>query len=144
MKNTLRVVVDTNVLVSGLFGITNASSAKILAAFQEQIIILVTSPLIVAEIAEVINRARIVKLTRMSEEKRKEFINGLISRCDVTAGKQPLQAISRDITDDEFLACAVEGSANYIVTGDDDLLVLKACEGIQIVTPREFEGILGI
>jgi predicted nucleic acid-binding protein len=35
-------------------------------------------------------------------------------------------------------ACAVEGNAEYIIIGDEDLLALQAFEGIQIITPRDF------
>lgn len=138
----LRVVVDTNVLVSGLFGIKNSPSSQILKAIRTQKIILVTSPLILEEISEVINRERIVKLTKMSEDERINFMDKLIERCDVTQGEQLSQLVGRDIKDDKFLACAVEAVANYIVTGGEDLLILKEFLGIKIVTPREFLKIL--
>lgn len=142
MIDNLRVVVDTNVLISGLFGIKNSPSAQILQAIRTQKIIFVTSPVILEEIGEVINRGRIVKLTKMSKDERVDFMDKLIERSDVTAGKQLLRLISRDIKDDKFLACAVEAKADYIVTGDEDLLVLKVYEGIKIITPREFLEIL--
>jgi uncharacterized protein len=47
--------------------------------------------------------------------------------------------IRRDSDDHLILACARDAVADYIVTGDEDLLVLKNYEGIIIVTPREFE-----
>ena len=46
--------------------------------------------------------------------------------------------VCRDPDDDIVLATAVAGQADAIVTGDQDLLVLKAHEGIRILTPREF------
>lgn len=53
----------------------------------------------------------------------------------------PLTArVSRDADDDEVLATAVAASATLIVTGDQDLLVLRAYQGIDIITPREFLG----
>ena len=142
MKNDLRVVVDTNVLISGLFGIKDSPSSQILKAIRSQKIILVTSPVILEEVGEVINREKIVKLTKMAPGERVEFIDKLIERSEVTAGKQLLQEVGRDIKDDKFLACAVETKADYIITGDQDLLVLKAYEGIKIMTPREFLKIL--
>jgi hypothetical protein len=48
----------------------------------------------------------------------------------------------RDKDDIIILACAAGGNADYIVTGDDDLLVLKEYKGIRIVTPAEFIAIL--
>lgn len=138
MINDTRVVVDTNVLVSGLLGIKNSPSAQILNAFRNQKIILVTSPAILKEVVDVINRDRIVKRTKMSQKERIDFIDKLIERCDVTQGRKLQEVVSRDIEDDKFLSCAIEAQAGYIITGDDDLLELKVYEGIKIVTPREF------
>ena len=46
--------------------------------------------------------------------------------------------ICRDPDDDKFLNCAVNAGARYLVSGDDDLLVLKEIYGIPILKPREF------
>lgn len=134
----LRVVVDTNVLVSGLFGIKDSPSSQILSAIRNQQIILVISPIILEEIGEVISRDRIVKLTKMSPNERTDFINKLIERSDITMGNQLSKIVGRDTKDDKFLACGVEGKVDYIITGDEDLLVLKLYQGIKIVSPREF------
>jgi uncharacterized protein len=45
--------------------------------------------------------------------------------------------VSRDINDDPILACALSAKADFIVSGDKDLLVLKEFEGIQIVTAAQ-------
>lgn len=142
MKNDLRAVVDTNVLISGLFGIQNSPSSQILKAYRNQKIILVTSPVILEEVSEVINREKIVKLTKMSAGERTDFMDKLIERSDVTPGKQLAEQAGRDIKDDKFLACAIEAKVDYLVTGDEDLLVLIEYEGIKIITPREFFEIL--
>lgn len=47
-----------------------------------------------------------------------------------------------DPTDNKFLACALEGNAGYIVTGDQHLLRLKTYQEIDILTPRQFLDIL--
>jgi|tagenome__1003787_1003787.scaffolds.fasta_scaffold18332327_1 putative PIN family toxin of toxin-antitoxin system len=138
MPNDLRVVVDTNVLVSGLFGIENAPPLKILTAIRKQRIILVTSAVIMEEVSTVINREKISKKIHLNEEERKVFIDELIARSDVTVGKQLERNFGRDIKDDKFLACGIEGEVDYIITGDRDLLVLTGYEGIKIVSPRDF------
>lgn len=142
MRDDLRVVVDTNVLISGLFGIKNSPSSKILHAFRNQKFILVTSPLILKEVEDVTNRERIVKLTKMTPQERIDFMDKLIERSDITAGKQLSQIVSRDVKDDKFLACGVEGKADCIISGDDDLLELKEFEGIRIISPQEFVTLL--
>ena len=144
MANDPRVVVDTNVLISGLLGIKNSPSGKILKAMRNQKFILVNSPLILKEIGEVINRERIVKITKMSAEERKSFLEELIERGEVSAGNQLSKIIGRDVKDDKILACAYEAKADYIVTGDEDLLVLKEYEGTMITTPKEFIEILSL
>jgi len=138
MSNDLRIVVDTNVLISGLIGIKNSPSAKILLAIRKQTIILVSSPNILEEVREVINRKRIVKLTKMTKKERGDFIKELIERSDITAGKQLPQIVGRDVEDDKFIACAIEGKAKYIITGDQDLLILNESKGIKILSPKEF------
>jgi putative PIN family toxin of toxin-antitoxin system len=138
MPNDLRVVVDTNVLVSGLFGIENTPPLKILTAIRKQKIILVTSAVIMEEVSTVINREKISKKIHLNEEERKVFIDELIARSDVTVGKQLERNFGRDIKDDKFLACGIEGEVDYIITGDRDLLVLTGYEGIKIVSPRDF------
>lgn len=142
MKNDLRAVVDTNVLISGLFGIKDSPSSQILKAIRTQKIILVTSPMILEEVGDVVNRERIVELTKMSLDERVDFIDKLVERSDVTAGKQLAGQVGRDRKDDKFIACAVEAKANYLITGDEDLLVLEEYEGTRIVTPREFLRVL--
>ena len=144
MANDPRVVVDTNVLISGLLGIKNSPSGKILKAMRNQKFILINSPLILKEIGEVINRKRIVKITKMSVEERKSFLEELIERGEVSAGNQLSKLIGRDVKDDKILACAYEAKADYIVTGDEDLLVLKEYEGTMITTPKEFIEILSL
>ncbi|OGG22011.1 putative toxin-antitoxin system toxin component, PIN family [Candidatus Gottesmanbacteria bacterium RIFCSPHIGHO2_12_FULL_43_26] len=144
MANDPRVVVDTNVLISGLLGIKNSPSGKILKAMRNQKFILINSPLILKEIGEVINRKRIVKITKMSVEERKSFLEELIERGEVSAGNQLSKIIGRDVKDDKILACAYEAKADYIVTGDEDLLVLKEYEGTMITTPKEFIEILSL
>lgn len=49
-----------------------------------------------------------------------------------------LPGASRDPKDDKFLACAVEGGADYIVSGDGDLLTLENFRGVAIVRPADF------
>lgn len=142
MIKDLRVVLDTNVLVSGLFGVKDSPSSKILQAFRNQKFILVASPTILKELADVINRERIIKITKMTQRERIDFINMLIKRSDLTEGKQLSKNVSRDIKDDKFLACGIEGKADYIVSGDDDLLDLEEFEGIKIVSPKEFIALL--
>jgi len=54
-----------------------------------------------------------------------------------------LIGVCRDPKDDMVLECALQAAAQYIVSGDRDLLVLGEYAGIAIVTPRSFLNIVG-
>jgi len=68
---------------------------------------------------------------------------------DATAAPKPpvpppeITGVCRDPDDDRILACAVAHEAQYIVTGDKDLLVLGTFRGVKIVSPRDFELLFG-
>ena len=66
------------------------------------------------------------------------MIASLWSDALVVPGAVELRGVSRDSTDDKFLACAMEALADCVVTGDPDLLVLKRYRGVDILSPREF------
>ena len=53
----------------------------------------------------------------------------------------PIKPMSRDPDDDRILACALASGADYLVTGDEDLLVLKQYVGTRILAPRDFESL---
>jgi predicted nucleic acid-binding protein len=66
----------------------------------------------------------------------------LLSRAQVVPGQLSLPGVTRDPKDDAVVACAVEGEADYIVSGGQDLLTLGEFRGIRVVTSREFVEIL--
>lgn len=66
------------------------------------------------------------------------FVARLHRHSQVTPGRLQVRVIAEDPDDNAVLACAKEGDAAYIVTGDGHLLSLGAYEGIPIVTPVQF------
>lgn len=50
--------------------------------------------------------------------------------------------VTRDPSDDQVIACAVAARAEYLVTGDDDMLVVAEYQGIRIISPRQFLDLL--
>lgn len=127
----LRVVLDTNVFVSALFG--KGPPARLYDAFKEGRFCLVSSHTLIAELADVLLRPELgipavdVK-TAFRILRRRALI--LRPRVRVTA--------CRDPKDDRVLECAVAGGAEVLVTGDRDLLALDPFRGIRIVTPSAF------
>lgn len=129
-----RVVVDTNVFVSGLlFG---GNPGKILEAIKEKKLELVISPEIEVEILEKLEKFG------LAERQIKDWKQLLENTAIPIIPKRPVQA-SRDTKDNKFLAAAGEANAEFLVSGDKDLLVLGAFEKTAIVTPKQMLEVLG-
>jgi putative PIN family toxin of toxin-antitoxin system len=147
----IRATLDTNVLVSGLLA-EGGAPHRILDAWIEGRYSLgragarrslITSLYLLQELAHVLSRPRIAERLRLSEDEIATLLAAFLDRAEVTPGALQLPGVTRDPKDDPVVACAVEGKADYIVSGDQDLLVLDEYEGIHIVSPRQFVEILG-
>ena len=137
----VRAVLDTNVLVSGLVA-EEGAPRRILDAWLDGRYTLVTSLYLVEELIHVLSYPRIAKRLRLDEEELFAILAALFSKAEVTPGRLHLPGVTRDPKDDAVVACAKEGKADYIVSGDQDLLILGEYQGIRIVTPRQFVEVL--
>ncbi|HDQ70671.1 MAG TPA: putative toxin-antitoxin system toxin component, PIN family [Chloroflexi bacterium] len=137
----VRAVLDTNVLVSGLMG-TKGAPRQALDAWLEGQFTLVTSLYLVDELVHVFQYPRIAERLQVTEDELAALLAALLSQAEVVPEKLQLLGVTRDPEDDAVVTCAVEGSADYIVSGDQDLLVLNHYEGVRVVTPRQFVEIL--
>ncbi len=126
----LKVVVDTNVLVSALlFG--GGPRAIFELALDEQIQG-IASPQLLAELSDVLLKKfdfSTVK-TRAVERKIKERFKIVQPRVSIT--------VLKDQADNRVLEAAVAGRCDFIITGDKELLALKKFRGIVVVPPKEF------
>jgi len=138
-----RLVIDTNVFVSGLISASGAP-AKILRAIRQNRAIHVVSDPIVEEYLRVLDYPRIRKFEKISDEFIATIAAYLIyqtHRVELTSNVR----MSRDPDDDVFLQTAVDGQASLLISGDKtDLLSLTAIEDIPIVTAREAIVRLGL
>jgi putative PIN family toxin of toxin-antitoxin system len=139
MPPLLRVVLDTNVYVSGTI-LPRGTPFEILEAWRWHEYILVTSEAIMAEIERVLRYPRIRDRYAVTEKDIARLLASLRAEALVTSGDYEIRGVTSDPDDDKFLACALEARANCIVTGDPDLLVLKRYYGVDILRPHEFLG----
>lgn len=142
----VRAVLDTNVLVSGLMGAKGAPR-QALDAWLEGQFTLVISLYLIDEFVHVLQYPRIAERLQVTEDELVALLAALLSQAEVVPGRLQLPGVTRDPKDDAVdvvgaVACAVEGSADYIVSGDQDLLVLDHYEDVRVVTPRQFVEIL--
>jgi len=136
----IRAVVDTNVLVSGIISHYGAPH-QIVEAWRGREFALLTSALIIAEIVRVLRYPRLQQTYQLSEEDillaRDTLLNDALILEDAYQVTRSL-----DPSDNMFLACALEGRADYLVTGDSHLAGIKYYHGVQIITPRQFLDVL--
>lgn len=131
----MRAVFDTNVLVAAFLTEGICSTLLLRARRGECELILSTD--IIKEFERTLRRKFLVSQSEMSNV-RKVLAEATL---DVFQKVNPIAPVCRDPDDDRILACAREAHADYIVTGDQDLLVLKRYGTTRIVTPRDFESL---
>ena len=133
MTPRVRVVFDVNVLISALLfkdSVPRQSVDKALE-FGE---ILLSLPLL-DELNDVLGRDKFKRY--ITDAERIRFVAALVRQSTLIDVHVQLK-VCRDPRDDKFLELGIEGQADYLVSGDDDLLSLNPFRGIPIVTPREF------
>ncbi len=137
----IRAVLDTNQYVSMAIK-AGGTADRLLAAWREERFVLLLSPPILDEIIRILRSPRLRRLIRLTSAEINGLIESLLLDAELTPGHLVVHVITRDPSDNMFLACAVEGRAEYIVSGDDDLLTLGSYQGIPMVTAGEFLRIL--
>jgi putative PIN family toxin of toxin-antitoxin system len=137
----LKAVLDTNVLVSGLLG-EHSPPSQVVDAWLDGRFTLVTSLYQVEEVNHVLSYPRIARRIRLEDAELEMILAALLVESEVVSGHLQLSGVTRDPKDDAIVACAVEGGADYLVSGDQDLLVLGEYEGIRAITPRRFLELL--
>jgi putative PIN family toxin of toxin-antitoxin system len=132
-----RVVLDTNILVSGL-GWPRLPS-RILDKWIDGKLTLIESPALLGELIRVLRDENFDFLDR---DEINEFYRGLVEKAELVEPTFRIDAIGEDDADNRVLECALAGKADYIVTGDKHLLKLERFLGIRIVTARQMADIL--
>lgn len=128
----IKVVLDTNVLISILFW--KGPSRHIVDLAIANKIKSVTSPEILEEVEAVLYE----DFPQVPYDKIEGIIRDILSYSQLIIPQQVTVKKLRDLKDTKIIACAVSAKADYIVTGDKDLLVLKKYGEIQISNPKTF------
>lgn len=136
----MRAVLDTNVVISATL-IRDGNEDRILRAWQRGVFELVLSPPILDEMGRALFYEKLRKARWMTEAEVVSLLRSLAQESTLVPGRVRLE-VSRDPEDNKFLEAAIEARAQYVVTGDKDLLDLKTCRGVRIVAPAAFLKIL--
>ncbi len=129
----MRAVFDTNVLVAAF--VVEGICSKILQRARKKQFHLIACPVILQEFERVL-----IKKFLATREEARNALQVVTEAIHSIVHPSPLkQSLCRDPDDDAILACALEAEADYLVTGDMDLIELKAIKRLRIIFPRDFE-----
>jgi len=137
----VRIILDTNVIVSGLLS-PSGTPARLIEAWFDRRFVLISHSFQIEEIREVSRRDKIRALIRPSEVGR--LVNQIMLVADMPPALPHVRR-SPDPRDDFLLSLSIAGRADWLVTGDkDDLLALERHEATKIVTAAALANQLGI
>jgi len=127
----MKIVIDTNVLISGVF--FGGFPRKILSAVIGQEITACATAEIINEYEEIVQEM----ISKKQGYINTAILSPLIKVMEIIEPVTRVE-ICRDPDDNKFLECAKDSHALYIVSGDKDLLVIERYENVQIVTAKDF------
>lgn len=127
----MKIVLDTNVLISGVF--FGGYPRQVLSAVVEGKIIACATVEIVNEYEEIVQEMISLKQGNIN----RKILSPLVKVMEIIETISEVK-VCRDSGDDKFIGCAKDARALYIVSGDKDLLVLECYENIQIITAKDF------
>lgn len=128
----IKAVLDTNILISSLFWkglprhIVDLAIAQRFESFTSVEILKELEAVLVEDFSDI----PYIKIT--------DILKDILSYSQVVATEKIFIKHLRDLSDTKIISCALSAEADYIVTGDHDLLTLGQIRGIQIVTARTF------
>ncbi len=127
----MRVVADTNTVVSGLFW--RGPPRSILDAASASDIELFTTPVLLAELEDVLGRDKFRDRLAAAGTTAHELMLGYAALVTLTTPAAIEPVVADDPEDDAILACAIAARAHLIVSGDRHLLALGAYRGVEVV-----------
>jgi putative PIN family toxin of toxin-antitoxin system len=141
VTNNMRVILDANVVVSGLIS-QRGAPRQLLDLWREEAFELVVSEAILDELGRVLRYPKIVTLHRQSDSELNEFLSLLREDSHLVVPTESVGA-SPDESDNRYLEAALAGEAEYLVTGDaHHLLPLGEYRGVRILPPVAFLAIV--
>ncbi len=129
----MRIVLDTNVVLSAL--LWRGTPYRLLDAIRQcGEARLFTSPALLDELADVLTRPSATKRLALIGRTAREVLADYVEAVEVVEPAQVPRVVPNDADDDQVIAAAVAAGADWIVSGDADLLSMESYQGIPIIT----------
>ena len=129
----MRIVIDTNVLISAIFW--TGKPKQLLNHVRRERITFVTSNQLLDELREILIRQD--KPFHLPDNEADQVVEALRGSAEVVESHSRI-TICRDEMDNRVIACAIDGKAEYIITGDLHLLGLRSYQSVKIMTVSDF------
>lgn len=133
----MKVVLDTNLLISGLM-YPDSIPGRIVTAWRESHFDVAISPAQLEEVGRVLAYPKIRAILKWDAETIEAFLKQLLLRMELIEIGDPQVSVPRDPSDSPILATIVAAKADYLVTGDADLLALA--DEFAVIRPTAFAG----
>lgn len=134
------MVLDTNVWVSAM--IWGGSPASVMRAAEDDRILIILSEAIVEEIVHTLAYRQLREIYEDVGVRREELVETVLRIGKTVEVKTKLNLVREDSSDNKFLECAMDGGADYLVSGDEHLLRIGRYQRIRIVSVRQLLEIL--
>jgi putative PIN family toxin of toxin-antitoxin system len=137
-----RVVVDANVYLSALIrpeGPPGQILERLLVREPHTIIV---SKEILKEVRRALDYPKVRKKIDATDEELDAWVDSVGVLADVVSGVPDVRVVESDPDDDRYVAAALDGRADFIVSGDGHLLELEEVDGVRIVSPRRLLDLL--
>lgn len=132
----MKIVIDTNVLISAL--LWHGKPNQILKLIEEGKYTLCTTPSLINELKNVLNRFKFTSRIKILNTSVEELVKSVFDLAELYPDKQIESVVKNDPEDDKILSCAITAGAMYVITGDSHLLDLKVFSSINILYPHQF------
>ncbi len=136
----IRAVIDTSVLIGYLIRPSAAIKELIEVLWLDDEVQMVTTPDLIEELAGVLERDYIRALIRPAEGQ--VLLDAIYQKAEILPPFGKVPAYTRDSKDDKFVACALAGNADYLVTVDEDILILETAGDVRMITPYDFVRVI--
>ena len=127
----IKAVLDSNVLISAAFW--NGPPRRIVRKGVDRDFQIIISEPLAEEVLD-----KLLGKFRASADEVKNFLGPILAHAELVISSTHLRVVKTDPDDDKIIECALAGNADYIVTGDRDLLDMKQYQSITIITPAQF------
>lgn len=133
----IRVVLDANILVSTVLK-SRSNPAKVFQLAKEGKVTLISSRDILAEVKAVLLYPKLRRLHGRTPREIDRFVKTAARVSFIVPGTTKIHEIKDDPTDNKYLSAAVEGKADFIISGDHHLKDLRIFQGIRVLDPSAF------